>query len=280
MNQGHYTGLVASLATRHAKDEAIGPVFRDVLGLDVVVIDIDTDAFGTFAGEIPRTDTPVNTAIAKACAGMTASGHSIGLASEGTIGPDPLLPFVTSDIETIVFIDDTRQIVLSETWRSGDIVTFREVVSSDTDLSKFAQRADFPRHGLIVRPSSHSDGPIIKGITTTDALLAAVEQCFSADGGAVVESDFRACYSPSRMRNIGECAKQLALRINTSCPDCAGPGWGRIQPIRGLPCSDCGTLVESAVRADVFGCPACPAVQEVPRSDQTAEPRWCPLCNP
>ena len=280
MNKTPYGGRSAALATRHAKDAAIAPTFRDVLGLKIIVVDIDTDAFGTFTGHIPRTDSPLNTAIAKARAGMLASGHAIGLASEGTIGPDPLMPFATADIETIAFVDEERGIIISETIRSTDIVAVRETVTGDTDLTAVLARADFPNHGLMVRPTNPHAGPIVTGITDRTELETAIREFTSTHGTAVVESDLRACFSPSRMRTIRECATRLALRLATPCPECASPGWGRIEPARGLPCSTCGTFVETAIRADVFGCQACSASLEVPRPDQTVEPRWCPSCNP
>lgn len=280
MNEMPYSGRSAALATRHAKDTAIAPVFRDALGLEVVVVDIDTDAFGTFTGDVPRADTPLNTAIAKARAGMVASGLVIGLASEGTIGPDPLMPFATADIETIVFVDEVRKIVVSETTRSIDTIAVRETVTGDTDLSAVLARADFPNHGLIVRPPNPQVGPIVTGITDQTVLETAISECTSAFGAAVVESDLRARFSPSRMRAIRDCATLLAQRLATPCPECASPGWGRVEPARGLPCSACGTFVETVIRADLFGCPACPEVREVPRPEQAVQPRWCPVCNP
>lgn len=280
MNAGPYAGKVATLASRHDKDHAIAPVFQRRLQLTLDVAAIDTDAFGTFAGEIPRADTPLNTAIAKARAGMRESRRSLGIASEGTIGADPLFPFITSDIETIVFLDDVRNITISETIRSTDIVAIRETVTADTDLPSLLERADFPLHGLIVRRAKPAQGPIHKGITDEQALITAILECSSIDGTAIVESDLRANYSPSRMRNIRLCAGQLAERIATPCPECASPGWGRVEPTRGVPCSACETVVDSAVRADVYGCTSCPAFLEVPRSEQTVDPRWCPACNP
>lgn len=280
MSQGPYWGRRAALATRHAKDEAIAPIFREVLGVEIEVIDIDTDSFGTFAGDVPRIDTPLNTAIAKARAGMLTNGHTIGIASEGTIGPDPLIPFVTTDIETIAFVDDERSIIVSDTTRSTDIVAIRQIVTSDEGLAKLLHLADFPQHGLIVKPPESHEGPIVKGITNHDVLTAAIRECLANFDSAVVESDLRACYSPSRMLNIRHCAEVLAQRIGTPCPECASPGWGRMEPARGLPCEECGTFVETAVRAEVFGCAACPKRVEHARDGKTVEPRWCPVCNP
>lgn len=284
MSANEYAGQVAALATRHSKDQVIAPVFAEILGISIVVVDVDTDSFGTFTGEVPRTDTPVNVAIAKARAGIVISDLSIGLASEGTIGPDPLVPLITSDFETITFIDERRDMVLSETTRSTDIVAFRQTIDPEVDLSdlmeRLADRADFPHHALIVHSGDLRSGPIVKGLTDEAAVVTAIKTCMSTAGCAVVESDLRACFSPSRMRNIGECARKLAERIATPCLDCGTAGWGRVEPLRGLPCASCGTWIESAIRADVFGCALCPAHQEVPRTDQVVEPRWCPVCNP
>ena len=55
---GPYAGLRAVLATMHGKDAAIVPVFQERLELSVVTPSaIDTDALGTFTGEIPRSGT-------------------------------------------------------------------------------------------------------------------------------------------------------------------------------------------------------------------------------
>lgn len=288
MSAAPYAGQVAALASRHDKERAIAPAFRRCLQITLEVVAVDTDAFGTFAGEIPRTDTPLNTAIAKARAGMRESGRSLGVASEGTIGSDPLLPLVTSDIETIAFLDDDRDLIISETTRSTDIVAVRETVTPNSSLSRLLAIADFPRHALIVRPggaaidqpAGSARTPIIKGITDKRALKRAIDECSALDGSAVVESDLRACHSPSRMRNIRRCAQQLAERIARTCPECASPGWGRMTPVRGLPCAACGTNVDVAIRSDVYGCPSCPAYLEVPRAELSVEPRWCPFCNP
>lgn len=280
MAEHPYRGMTAALATRHGKQAAIAPAFRDVLGMDIVVADVDTDTFGTFAGEVSRLDTPLNTALAKAQAGVAASGLRYGLASEGTIGPDPRLPFISSALEIIVFVDVDRDIVISEWTRATNVVTFRASVRPDDDLHAVLERADFPRHGLLVRSSEDSDGLMTKGIMNEADLIDAIEQCFAYSGRAIVESDFRAHCSPTRMATISTCAQLLAERIATPCPACSSPGWGRIEPARGLPCAACGTNVESAIRADRSGCPACPARHEINRSEQHVDPQWCPVCNP
>ena len=82
----------AVLATRHGK----GPAFARALsplGMEVVLADaVDTDAFGTFSGERPRTLSALDTAQAKARAALGSGSWALGLASEGTYGPHPEAP--------------------------------------------------------------------------------------------------------------------------------------------------------------------------------------------
>lgn len=280
MARGPYIGLSAALPTLHGKERVIAPVFSEVLGVQVVQVGVDTDAFGTFTGETPRTDTPWATAIAKARAGLEMSGRALAIASEGSIGPDPQIPFITTDIEVVVFVDAERDLVITDTMRSHDVVAHRTVVSPGTDLHDLAVRADLPNHAVTVRPDGGGPGPVYKGVTDEESLAEAVRLCSKPSGSAIVESDFRAHMSPSRMQVIAECARRLADRIATPCPQCAAPGWGRIAPVMGLPCMACGTLVGTAVQADQSGCSRCPARQQHPRTVQHVDPRWCPRCNP
>ncbi len=53
-------GARACLTTRHGKLRAVAKPLRDLVGLDVYEeATIDTDALGTFSGEIERVGTPV-----------------------------------------------------------------------------------------------------------------------------------------------------------------------------------------------------------------------------
>jgi len=82
-----YHGRRAVLATMHGKEAVISPAFRKRLGLRVETPKgLDTDALGTFTGEIARIGTIRETSIAKARLGMTTMGISIGIASEGATG--------------------------------------------------------------------------------------------------------------------------------------------------------------------------------------------------
>ena len=277
---GPYFGKIAVLPTLHEKDSVIAPIFQSGLGIQVQVASIDTDQFGTFAGEIPRTMSQLDTAIAKARAAIASTGIPLAIASEGTIGPNPLIPIASSDLETIVFIDSERDLIIHESFRSSEIVTVRKTLQPGQNLDELLAKADFPNHALIARTETPAAFQAVKGIRDFDKLVQAIQDLSKDSGSVIVESDLRASFSPSRMQNIANCAKLLAERIATTCPQCQTPGWGKIAPVFGLPCQDCGQKVESAVEADQLGCVSCDYVQTVERAGAYAESRFCDSCNP
>ena len=86
-----------SLATKHRKEQTVSRPLRSGLGFRIVVNEqIDTDAFGTFTGEIERPGSPREVLLQKARLGMEITGLSLGIASEGSFGPHPSMPFIES----------------------------------------------------------------------------------------------------------------------------------------------------------------------------------------
>jgi hypothetical protein len=162
---GPYSGLHAVLATMHGKEAAIAPVLQSRLGLTIrTAPHLDTDALGTFTGEIPRAGTIREAAVAKARLGMEATGLPIGLASEGSYGPHPHIPFVPGGVELMVLVDDTRGIVVAE-HLIDDAPTFAHIFAKvGADITPFLARIGFPDHALIVRPTEgNGTGQIFKG---------------------------------------------------------------------------------------------------------------------
>jgi hypothetical protein len=49
-----YSGGTAILTTKHGKERAIGPALTAAVGLRVLPVSADTDALGTFTGEVER----------------------------------------------------------------------------------------------------------------------------------------------------------------------------------------------------------------------------------
>ncbi len=283
-NSSHpYSGRTAVLATKHEKLSLIGPPIQRAIGLTVEAVAVDTDVLGTFTADIPRKGTPLETAVAKARLGIAATGIPLGMASEGSIGPDPLVPFLVADQEIVVLVDEEAGVSVWETCSSTGIVTATADLGPADDLEPLLSSADFPNHRLIVRPSTGPLRPIHKGIDTVEDLNAAIVECSgaAANGLARVETDLRAHACPSRQPIIGQCALQLASRLTACCPTCGTPGWGRVDVVVGIPCSWCGAKVPRP-RAVIYGCLKCDHRETAPLvpPDAEADPGECPFCNP
>jgi len=275
-----YFGKVVVFPTLHEKESVVAPIFQSELGIEVQVANVDTDQFGTFSGEIPRTLSQLDAAIAKARAAIAETGIPLAIASEGTIGPNPLIPIASSDVETMVFIDSENDVLIHESFRSAEIIAARKILKPGDNIEEFLTNADFPSHALIVGGQHGQSIAPVKGIRDKAGLLQAINDFAGDSGSVIVESDLRASFSPSRMRNIAACARLLARRIASLCPQCNAPGWGSVTPIFGLPCADCGSNVESAVMADQYGCGKCEHRQIFARAATAAEARFCNSCNP
>jgi hypothetical protein len=270
----------ASLATLHGKERAVAPALAR-LGLAITVVPVDTDALGTFTGEVERALPPRETVVAKARLGMAASGLPVGLASEASFGPHPALPFVAVHEELLAFVDDTRGITHVERYVTTRTNFGHVDVADATAARDFLRRARFPGHAVIVRPVGAA-GPIVKGVADPAVLAQAVAaaRVASPAGLARVETDMRAHHNPRRLVALRRLARQLATRLATPCPRCGEPGFGPVDVERGLPCADCGTPT-AAVRADVLGClcGGCRVLESRPGLG-VADPAVCPECNP
>lgn len=281
-----FLGRQAALATMHAKERVIAPALEARLGLFLVVPSgIDTDRFGTFTGDVPRAGSMREAALAKARHGMAASGLALGVASEGSHGPHPSVPFAVAGIELVVLVDDAHHIVIEEFVVDEHTNHAHTLTREGRDLDGFLSRIGFPAHAVVVRPEGEllPGAPIVKGINCPDALVEAVARCreAAASGLALVQSDLRAHVNPTRMRAIARAAGRLAARAATACPGCDTPGFGVVEVVTGLPCRDCGAPGTRASHR-VHGCVACDYRFEEPvdGAHEGADPMWCGTCNP
>ena len=272
-----YRGIEAVITTQHSKEKLIAPTFA-TLGIEIFHHKFDTDTLGTFSGEIPRTLPQRDTALRKARIGMDATGIKYGLASEGSIGPDPIVPFINSAIESIAWIDDVNKIEIIEYERGTEVVAVKIEVASLDALGDFLDRADFPNHALIAY-SAGKRGPIYKGLRDLAELEKAVSE-LTKTGGAIIESDLRAHMSPSRSEVIRRCAEKLAMRLQELCAKCETPGFGVIANLYGLNCEECGEEVEQAVRGELKGCAKCEYKEEKLNRKESVSPAQCLRCNP
>lgn len=151
-----YFGQKVALLTQHGKQAPLGEVLSRRLGCQIEhVSGYDTDQLGTFTRDIARPGNQLDAARSKARIGMTISGLPIGLASEGTFGPDPYTLMLPYNSELLVWIDDQLGIEVVAT-ASGKTNFTHHVINSWEEAKVFAESAGFPEHFLIVRPGNEN----------------------------------------------------------------------------------------------------------------------------
>lgn len=279
---GPYSGRRVALLTQHGKEAAIASVLDSALGCRVERVNgFDTDMLGTFTRDIPRAGTQLEAARRKARIGMDLSGLPLGLASEGSFGPDPMTSLFAWNVELLLFIDDERGIEV--TGRAEGNTNFGHLLTTQWAAAEaFARQAGFPDHHLVVRPGHEHDPRMRKGIADWAALQTAFGAALaeSANGHVCIETDVRAYANPTRMIHIGLAAEDLAKKLCALCPGCGTPGFGMIERVAGLPCAACGTPTRDT-RAAIYGCLRC-AHREThePLNGELADPGRCDLCNP
>lgn len=294
-----YRGQTALLTTRHNKAKALALPLRAALDLTVKTVDLNTDRLGTFTGEVERRGTPLETAIKKARLGMKLTGGKIGLASEGSFGAHPTIPFITGCQEWIVLIDDDLKIQVCESIISAQTNYGHVEARSIDEISDFLSRVKFPSHGLIVRANQpeksliskvaqglfNLPGPakIHKGIQSRELLALAIQTCksVSSDGIAFVSTDMRAHVNPTRMRVLRSLGVKLGRRMQSVCQTCQCPGFGVTSLEEFLPCHDCGFPSEIP-SLEIHSCLRCNFKRRVPRKNKadTVESINCVRCNP
>lgn len=277
-----YAGRRIALLTQHGKEGAIAPVLDPALGCRVErVSGYDTDRLGTFTREIPRAGTQIEAARKKARLGMQLSGLPLGLASEGSFGPDPMVGMFPWNVELLIFLDDERGLEVVGVAQGK--ANFAHVLAADWAAAEaFARQAGFPAHHLVVRPESEDDPRLHKGIAAWAELEAVFARALavSANGRVFVETDVRAHANPTRMHNIRLAAEDLVKKLGSLCPACGTPGFWLVERVAGLPCADCGAPTRET-QADILGCVKCPHRVARERTDRnTADPGRCDYCNP
>lgn len=277
-----YLGRKVALLTQHGKEQVLRPVLEPALGCVIEHVDrYDTDLLGTFTREATRPGTQMDALRRKARKGMELSGLPLGVASEGSFGPDPFTGMFPWNVELLIWIDDELGIevvgVAQGPGRSGHLLT-----GDWAALEAFATREGFPQHHLVLRPEHQDDPRIHKGLSDTTRLRHAFEVCrdMAANGQVFAETDLRAFANPSRMERIGQAATDLVQRIQACCPVCAAPGFSVTERVPGLPCEACGLPTASHLN-EVWTCLRCQHQVTVPRTDRRfADPSHCNDCNP
>ncbi len=277
-----FSGEVVYFVTKHKKETILGPILEKI-GLKCILADIDTDNFGTFSGEVERVHGVRETLRLKISAGKDKFQDArFFLGSEGSFGPHPVLGFVQSDHEALLFVD-----------RKLNTEIYVEEISTDTnhaetefahgdDIYPFLKQIGFPEHGIIVRPKGIKS-TVFKNFQTFEALEHAIKNAFlvSSKSKVILSTDMRANFNPRRMKIIKKVGEKLLESLNSFCPKCTTPGFAIRLGIPGLPCEECGepSLIAKNV---LWDCIKCDYSEQKARPDgvTTIPGSSCDYCNP
>lgn len=277
-----FKGRTVVIATKHRKERVISPLFEIALGVKCFTAEnFDTDLLGTFSGEVERKNDPVSTLREKCLLAMEMSGCDLGIASEGSFGSHPSIPFVQADDEFIIFIDKKNNLEIIERALSTDTNFSVEEVKSRKALIDFAHRTKFPSHAIIMQASDYDFTGLVKGIDTWELLSKSYDFFYKNYGQAYVLTDMRALYNPTRMGVIKKAAEKLVTKINSLCPECQTPGFSITESKRGLPCEQCKLPTKSTL-SYIYVCAKCSFIKEerYPNNKQFEEAMFCGYCNP
>jgi hypothetical protein len=276
----HYQHKRVLLASKHEKERVVRPVFFDKLGCEIYTSDFDTDQFGTFTGEIPRAYNAYETCILKAKSAAIASDCLFSVASEGSFGPHPSIPFFASDHEIMVFVDLKNNWVISEQLVTPKTNYNRLTLHAGTEVEPFLQSVQFPSHAVTLQVNDTKE-VLGKGIQDVGLLNQLIKRGFTYADELLLATDMRAMMNPTRMEGLSLLAEKLASRILTCCHACGAPGFGFISTAETLSCSLCDGPT-AMHRFERWGCIACAHQEKKPRPDhlEKAPPTYCHYCNP
>lgn len=281
-----FKNRVGVLATMHKKEQVISPILEKELGIKVnVPVSFNTDQFGTFTGDVERRGNQLEAAKYKAQEALKATGATLSIASEGSFGPHPLIPFIPFNREIVLLIDKENKLEIIGEAMTTETNYSHQMVKNFQQAYDFSIKAGFPYHGMVVKvnESTTDQTQMVKGITTEEDLKNAVEFILkkSKNNEVYIETDMRALYNPTRMKNIEAATKDLIKNIYNLCPKCSWPGLKLIERKKGLPCSWCGFPTE-LVLSLIYNCKKCGHSEEkfYPNEIEKADPGQCPYCNP
>ncbi|RXI96169.1 hypothetical protein DS745_20720 [Anaerobacillus alkaliphilus] len=270
------------VATMHQKEEVMAPILKRELSVEIVLPkDFDTDMFGTFAGDVERVGDQLEAARNKLHKALELTGCDLGIASEGSFGPHPVVPFLPFNQELVLFIDKKNDLEVVGFVANTDTNFGSKEVKSFKEAYEFAVSKYFPEHGVILKTM---DGKVIaKGIVLEEKLKEVIEEMGlgSSEEGFFVETDMRAMYNPTRMKNIELATMNLVNKLINCCPSCQTPGFEVVDRKKGLPCEYCHRPTD-LIKSDLWGCKKClhQEEREYPTGVRFADPSRCNYCNP
>ena len=270
------------IVSMHKKQEVIAPLLSSELGIICTPLEaVDTDALGTFSGELERKGSPLEALRAKCQLAIDCGWDDIVIASEGSFGPHPQMYFAYADDEWVMLKDVKHNLEILGRHVSSHTNFNAKEVSDWKALQLFAEQVKFPSHALILRPAVDVYSEMQKGISTWEKLEEVFHSLKETFGSVYVETDMRAHFNPSRMAVIQRATEDLVRMLKSVCPSCNAPGYGVVEVFPGLPCESCGMPTASTLK-HLYRCQHCSHSSEhlYPRGKKKESPMYCSFCNP
>ena len=277
-----FQNRIAVIVTKHGKGDVMRPLLEQSLQVKCYVSnDFDTDAYGTFSGEITRKEDALTTLRKKCLAAMDYYKCDLAFASEGSFGPHPTAFFSTSDDELVILIDLKynmeivgRKVSLETNFGAKeilDVATFLE----------YLELVQFPSHKIIIKSSEEKPIEIIKDISNKKEAIQVFERFLKKYQSVYVETDMRAMNNPTRLKVIKEATQNLIEKVQSACDKCNFPGFSATESVSGLPCSCCNSPTKSVLYT-IMTCSKCNYTENkyFPRNLKFEEPMFCDTCNP
>ena len=159
---------------------------------------------------------------------MDTDQVELAIASEGSFGAHPALFFAAANEEVLLLTDRKNKVEFSARGAVYRHQLFIRMGHTEEELLRFAEKALFPSHGLLLRTSEIHTDHLLKGITSPEELLHHFGKLKQHGDRLLVQTDMRAHMNPTRMNNIRLVTEKLIQRLVTGCPDCGAPGFGPV----------------------------------------------------
>lgn len=280
-----FNGRTALLGSMHGKEEVIGPILREALGIQLAVAaKLDTDQFGRFDGLIERPDNQYNTDRLKAKKVFELYPDvDLAIASEGAFYPHPDCPFITVNSEIVLLLDRKNDLEIAGRYFDLAPDAIEMTAKTIEEAQKIIASIGFPGTGVVLigRPDPAAPPEVCKNARTMEMLDRGLRDFFSRMPEIRVQTDLRAHFYPRRMEHIRLAALELVKTIRSVCPQCHLPGLDVVDVVRGLPCEICHNPTRH-VLAYTRECKKCGhrSEEKYPKGERFANPMYCDYCNP
>lgn len=219
---GPADGAPILIATMHGKEAVLAPPLA-AMGFKVLLpLGYDTDALGTFSGDVRRPGTAFEAGLEKARRACQITGVPRAISSEGSYRPCQTLFPGARNAELLSFVDIENGIEFVEYLTDLPTRFVKGRVPADIDAPEtraLLSAMGWPEIRAMVVPHDPGNGTmpehVFKGIESADELREAMQHCarYTDDGQVHLETDLRAHMNPTRMASVARVGQALVQRL-------------------------------------------------------------------